>query len=65
MTSLVLGIACIYLAFTILRLPEAQFRKELNDLTKRAHGEDYYRLIRALVWGVGALGAVIIVLRFV
>lgn len=65
MTSLILGIACIYLAFTILRLSDTQFRKELNCLSGRAHGERYYRFIRILVWGVGAFGAGIIILRFV
>ena len=66
MTSLLLGIVCIYLAFTVLRLPEDQFRQEVARLTGgRKQPEGYYMVIRGLFWARGALGAAMILLRFV
>lgn len=66
MTSLLLGIVCIYLAFTVLRLPEEQFRQEVACLTGgRKQPEGYYMVIRGLFWALGALGAAMILLRFV
>ncbi len=66
MTSLLLGIICIYLAFTVLRLPEEQFRQEIARLTGgRKQPEGYYMVIRGLFWALGALGAAMILLRFV
>ena len=66
MTSLLLGIVCIYLAFTVRRLPEEQFRQEVARLTGgRKQPEGYYMVIRGLFWALGALGAVMILLRFV
>lgn len=65
MTSLLLGIVCIYLAVMVLRLPEERFREEVARLTGvRKHSEGYYKMIRGLFWGLGALGAAMIVLRF-
>lgn len=65
MTSLLLGIVCIYLAFTVLRLPEEKFRQEVARLTGgRKQSEGYYRVIRGLFWGLGAVGAAMILLRF-
>lgn len=64
MTSLVFGIACIYIAFLILRLPDERFRQELDQISGRPHGLPYYRFIRRLVWAVGFLGGAIILLRF-
>ena len=66
MTSLLLGIVCIYLAFTVLRMPEEQFRQEVARLTgRRKQPEGYYMVIRGLFWALGALGAAMILLRFV
>ena len=66
MTSLLLGIVCIYLAFTVLRLQEDQFRQEVARLTGgRKQPEGYYMVIRGLFWALGALGAAMILLRFV
>lgn len=66
MTSLLMGIICIYLAFIVLRLPEEQFRQEVDHLTgDREHREGYYRMLRRLFWALGALGAAMILLRFV
>lgn len=64
MTSLILGIVCIYLAATILRLPEERFEQELDQITGRGHGEGYYRFMRRVVWALGIAGAAIILLRF-
>lgn len=65
MTSLILGLACIYLAVTVLRLPEERFRAEIARLTGgREQKAGYYKLIRGLFWVLGALGAAMIVLRF-
>lgn len=65
MTSLILGIACIYLAVTVLRLPEERFRAEVDRLTGgREQRMGYYKLVRGLFWVLGALGAAMIVLRF-
>lgn len=65
MTSLILGIACIYLAVTVLRLPEEKFRREVDRLTGgREQRMGYYKLVRGLFWVLGALGAAMIVLRF-
>lgn len=65
MTSLILGIACIYLAVTVLRLPAEKLREEVARLTGgREQTEGYYKLIRGLFWVLGALGAAMIVLRF-
>ena len=65
MTSLILGIACIYLAVTVLRLPEEKLREEVARLTGgRGQRPGYYKLVRGLFWALGALGAAMIVLRF-
>lgn len=65
MTSLILGIACIYLAVTVLRLPEEKFREEVARLTGTGkHSEGYYTVIRGLFWALGALGTAVILLRF-
>lgn len=64
MTSLVLGIVCIYLAYTILKLPEDRFRQELDQITGREHAPRYYRFIRGVVWALGVTGGAIILLRF-
>ncbi len=65
MTSLLLGIVCIYLAFTVLRLPEERFRQEVARLTgARKHSAGYYMVIRGLFWALGVLGAAMILLRF-
>lgn len=64
MTSLLLGVCCIYLAFIILRMPEERFEQELNEITRRGHTPPYYRFIRVIVWALGITGAAIIVLRF-
>lgn len=65
MTSLILGLACIYLAVTVLRLPEEKFREEIARFTGgREQKPGYYKLIRGLFWALGALGAAMIVLRF-
>ena len=64
MTSLVLGIVCIYLAVIILRLPEERFRQELDDITGRSHTPRYYRFLRGVVWALGVTGGAIILLRF-
>lgn len=65
MTSLLLGIVCIYLAFAVLRLPEEKFREEVDRLTgNRKHPKGYYRMLRGLFWVLGALGAAMILLRF-
>ncbi len=66
MTSLLLGIVCIYIAFSVLRLPEEQFRQEVARLTGgREQSKSYYTVIRGLFWALGALGAAVILLRFV
>lgn len=65
MTSLLLGIVCIYMAFMVLRLPEEKFREEVDRLTgARKHSQGYYGMIRGLFWALGALGAAMILLRF-
>lgn len=64
MTSLIFGIACIYIAFLILRMPEERFREELNQLSGRVHAPGYYRMIRRLFWAVGFAGAAVVLLRF-
>lgn len=65
MTSLILGLACIYLAFTVLRLPEVKLREEIARLTgRKEHPQSYYRFIRGSFWALGALGAAMILLRF-
>lgn len=64
MTSLILGIACLYFAWTILRMPEDQFCRELDEITGRGHGQGYYTLLRWLVRALGLLGAAMILLRF-
>lgn len=65
MTSLILGIACIYLAVMVLRMPEEKSRKEVDHLTGgREQTEGYYKLIRGLFWALGGLGAAMILLRF-
>ena len=65
MTSLLLGIVCIYLAFTALRLPEETFRAEVVRLTgNRKHPKGYYKMLRGLFWVLGALGTAMILLRF-
>lgn len=65
MTSLILGIVCIYLAFTVLRLPDEKFQDEIARLTgKDTHSEGYYKAIRGLFWALGGLGAAMILLRF-
>ena len=48
MTSLILGIACIYIAFIIVRMPEERFREELDQLSGRKHAPGCYRMIRRL-----------------
>ncbi len=66
MTSLLLGIVFIYIAFSVLRLPEEKFRQEVTRLTGgRKQSESYYTVIRGLFWALGALGAAVILLRFV
>lgn len=64
MTSLLLGVCCVYLAFIILRMPEERFEQELDEITRRGHTSRYYRLMRCLVWALGMTGGAIIVLRF-
>lgn len=65
MTSLLLGIVCIYLAVTVLRLPQDKFRQEVARLTGgRKQSEGYYMVIRGLFWALGNLGAAMILLRF-
>lgn len=64
MTSLLLGVCCIYLAFIILRMPEERFEQELDEITHRSHTPPYYRFIRTVVWALGITGGAIIVLRF-
>lgn len=65
MTSLLLGIVCIYLAVTVLRLPRERFRQELARLTGgRKQPEGYYTAVRGLFWALGAAGAAMILLRF-
>ena len=65
MTSLLLGIVCIYLSFTVLRLPDEKFRDEITRLTgKGPHSEGYYKVIRGLFWALGGLGMAMILLRF-
>ena len=65
MTSLIFGVVLICLAVMVLRLPEEQFRRELDQLTGgRGHGTGYYKFVRGLLWALGALGAAMIVLRF-
>ena len=65
MTSLLLGIVCIYLAVTVLRLPQEKFRQEVAHLTGgRKQSEGYYMVIRGLFWALGAAGAAMILLRF-
>ena len=46
MTSLILGVVCIYLAYTILKMPEDAFRQELDQITGRDHTLRYYRFVR-------------------
>lgn len=66
MTSLLLGIVCIYLAVTVLRLPREKFRQEVARLTGgRKQSEGYYMVIRGLFWALGNLGAAMILLRFI
>lgn len=64
MTSLLMGVVFIYLALIILRMPEERFRQELDQITGRAHGARYYRLVRGLVWAMGLAGGGAVVLRF-
>lgn len=65
MTSLLLGIVCIYLAFMVLRLPQEKFRQEVARLSGgRKQSEGYYMLIRGLFWALGAVGVAMILLRF-
>lgn len=64
MTSLILGVVCIYLAVIILRLPEERFRQELDEITGRCHGPRYYAFMRGLVRALGITGGAIILLRF-
>lgn len=65
MTSLILGLAFIYLAFTVLRMPRERFREETARLTgRREHSEGYYKLLRGLFWALGVLGVAMILLRF-
>ena len=64
MTSLILGIACIYIAFIIVRMPEERFREELDQLSGRKHAPGCYRMIRRLFLAVGILSAAITLLRF-
>ncbi len=64
MTSLILGVICIYLAVTILRMPEERFQQELNEITGRGHTPRYYSFMRGLVWALGITGGAIILLRF-
>lgn len=64
MTSLILGIACVYIAFVITRMPEERFREELDQLSGRKHASGYYQMIRRLFFAVGIVGAAIILLRF-
>ncbi len=64
MTSLMLGIVCIYLAYSILKLPEGAFRQELDQITGRKHSFHYYRFVRGVVWALGITGGAIILLRF-
>ncbi len=64
MTSLILGIAYIYIAFIIVRMPEERFREELDQLSGRKHTPGCYRMIRRLFLAVGILVAAIILLRF-
>lgn len=65
MTSLIFGVVCIYFAVSILRMPEEKFRQELDQVTGgRSHSARYYRMMRNLVWGIGFLGAAMILLRF-
>lgn len=64
MTSLLLGVVCVYLAAIILRMPEEKFRRELDEITGRGHGERYYRFMRGLVWAFGIAGGGAVLLRF-
>ena len=65
MTSLLLGVVCIYLAVTVLRLPQEKFRQEVARLAGgRRQSEGYYMVIRGLFWALGAAGAAMILLRF-
>ena len=64
MTSLILGVVCIYLAYTILKMPEDVFRQELDQITGRDHTLRYYRFVRGVVWALGITGGAIILLRF-
>lgn len=64
MTSLILGVVCIYLAYTILKAPEDAFQQELEQITERSHTPRYYRFMRGVVWTLGITGGAIILLRF-
>lgn len=64
MTSLILGVVCIYLAYTILKAPEDAFQQELEQITGRSHTPRYYRFMRGVVWTLGVTGGAIILLRF-
>lgn len=64
MTSLILGIVCIYLAYSILKKLEDAFRQELDQITGGENAPRYYRFMRGVVWALGITGGAIILLRF-
>lgn len=64
MTSLALGVVCIYLAYIILKAPEEEFQRELDQITGRDHTPRYYQFVRGVVWALGITGGAIILLRF-
>lgn len=66
MTSLILGIVCIYLAVVVLRMSPERLREDLSRITgsSRNYPEGYLKLIRALFGALGLAGAAIILLRF-